>query len=314
MIDIIFSLIFLILKYACELPSKLMTHFIRWMHWVYEIWVSRILSHPWYKYLIHFCGISSPMLIFSYPDTDIEFRGFENTQSTTSEKSITWSFEDEILEKLSLLYLLFHISEPYDLFFIGRKMRWYVEIFICLAVLFLKLMDTDSSIEWEWNKNTSRRFDKRGRKIEMGIFEERHLPYSTSSKFRFIFCISAPLWTSHNANSMTPWVSSLIHRAKICVRISLSLSIAGLNIVSSARVSTPNFLTDILHTIESWASCAASTSPISLETSNWFHRTSCTAPARASHDVWYILSRYSVPPSLVSADIKIKVRNSDDYI
>ena len=175
-------------------------------------------------------------------------------------------------------------------------------------------MDIDSSINREWDEDASWGFDAGSHEVEMRVFEERNVPYSTSSRFRFFFCISAPLWTSHNANSMTPWISSLIPSAKICVRISLSLSIAGLNIVSSARVSTPNFLTVILHTIESWESCAARTSPMSLETSNWFHRTSCTAPARASHDVWYILSRYSVPPSLVSADIKIKVRNSDDYI
>ncbi len=96
-----------------------------------------MISCPRDQCLIDFSRISPPLLIFSYPDTDIELSCFE-------------------------------------LFFVGRNFRYDVEITIRFRELSLKLMNIDSSIHREWDENTPNGFDAGSREMGIGIKEEGH--------------------------------------------------------------------------------------------------------------------------------------------
>ena len=71
-IDIKSSLIFLVLDHSSEPLGELVTRDILWMDGVDEIHMIRIGSGPADKYLIDLSSESLPLLILSYPDTDIE--------------------------------------------------------------------------------------------------------------------------------------------------------------------------------------------------------------------------------------------------
>ena len=137
-----------------------------------EIFGTRIVSSPIYQRLIDFTRISLPLLIFSYPDSDIELTGFVDTQSTTSEKPPRFSPEDEILELFSLPYFLLCLPDILDFFLIGRESGCDIEIYICSTEFARELMNIYSPVEGEWNKYATRSFDTGGSEGEMRVFEK----------------------------------------------------------------------------------------------------------------------------------------------
>lgn len=131
----------------------------------------RMLPRPCDQCFIHFTRIPLPLLVFSYPDTNIECSRFEKPESSTAEESTLIFRKDEVLEIFSLPYLLLSLSHIFELFLIGRGLRYDIEITIRLRKFHLQLLDIHSSIEGEWHKDSPSGFDAGSGEGEMRIFE-----------------------------------------------------------------------------------------------------------------------------------------------
>ena len=174
MIYFVSSFSFFILRDTSEFLCKLLTSYICRVHGMFKKCMNRIFSRPCDKHLVDLTRISLSMFIFSYPDTDIELSWFKYPYSSSTDKSIWYLIQDEVLELFSSRYFLFWFSHVLKLFFIARNLRCDIEIFIGFRELDLKLIDIDSTISWERHKYTPESLDMRNSEIEMGIFEKIH--------------------------------------------------------------------------------------------------------------------------------------------
>ena len=106
-----------------------------------------MLSCPGNQCLIYLRSISLPLLVFSYPDTDIHLTRFEYPESSTTDESPRFSLKDEILELFASLDFFFCFSDIFDLILISRKFGCDVEIYICFTELLMEFMDIYLPIE-----------------------------------------------------------------------------------------------------------------------------------------------------------------------